>query len=121
MPRVALDWGRRISRRNIVTAHANTMTVVMNSRGDGPQGSAEVRKRGGLDWLLKQSFAEGVSWPIDRASPRALVDLGLTVAQIARYFSTNPVEVQALLGRRQQAIESPPRLFSSQTEATKIG
>jgi hypothetical protein len=50
-----------------------------------------------LDWLLKQSFAEGVSWPIDRASLRALFDLGLTVVQVARYFSINPVEVQALL------------------------
>jgi hypothetical protein len=50
-----------------------------------------------LDCLLKQSFAEGVSWPIDRASLRALFDLGLTVAQIARYFSIDPVEVQALL------------------------
>ena len=50
-----------------------------------------------LDGLLNQSFAEGVSWPIDRASLRALFDLGLTVAQVARYFSINPVQVQALL------------------------
>jgi hypothetical protein len=50
-----------------------------------------------LDWLLKQSFAEGVSWPIDRASLRALFDLGLTVVQVARYFSIDPVEVQALV------------------------
>jgi len=37
-----------------------------------------------------------VSWPIDRASLRALFDLGLTVVQVARYFSIDPVEVQAL-------------------------
>ena len=62
-----------------MTAHTNTLTA-MNGRGDSPQGSAEVRKRDELDWLLKQSFAEGVSWPIDRASLRTLFDLGLTVA-----------------------------------------
>jgi hypothetical protein len=50
-----------------------------------------------LDCLLKQSFAEGVSWPIDSASLRALFDLGLTVVQVARYFSIDPVEVRALL------------------------
>jgi hypothetical protein len=80
-------------------AHVNTLTVAMNGRGHGPQGSAEVRDRDELDWLLKQSFAEEVSWPTDRASLRALFDLGLTVAQIARYFSIDPVKVQALLNR----------------------
>jgi hypothetical protein len=83
-----------------VTAHVNTLTVAMSGGVNGPQGSAEVRKRGELDGLLKQSSAKGVSWPIDRAALRALFDLGLTVAQIARYFSTDPVEVQALLSRR---------------------
>jgi hypothetical protein len=52
-----------------------------------------------LDSLLKQSFAEGVSWPIDRPSLRALSHMGLTVEQVARYFSIDPVEVQALLNR----------------------
>jgi hypothetical protein len=50
-----------------------------------------------LDCLLKQSFAQGVSWPIDRASLRALFHMGLTVVQVARYFSIDPVEVEALL------------------------
>jgi len=50
-----------------------------------------------LDSLLPQAFAEGVRWPIDRPSRRALAHLGLTVPQIARYFSVDPVEVQALL------------------------
>jgi hypothetical protein len=49
-----------------------------------------------VDWLLKQSFAEGVSWPIDRPSLRALFDMGLTVEQVARYFSIGPIEVQAV-------------------------
>jgi hypothetical protein len=50
-----------------------------------------------LDCLLKQSFAEGVSWPIDRASLRALFDMGLTIERAARYLSIDPVEVHALL------------------------
>jgi len=50
-----------------------------------------------LDSLLKQAFVEGVSWPIDRSSLRALSDMGLTVAQIARYFSVDPAEVQGML------------------------
>ena len=50
-----------------------------------------------VDWLLKRSFADGAPWPIDRASLRALFGMGLTVAQIARYFSINPIEVQAAL------------------------
>jgi hypothetical protein len=52
-----------------------------------------------LDSLLKQAFAEGARWPIDRRSLMALSHLGLTVPQIARYFSVDPVEVQALLLR----------------------
>ena len=96
-----------------MTAHANTLTVAMNGRGNGPQGSAEVRKRDELDWLLKQPFAEGVRGRIDRAFLWALFDLGLTVAQIARYFSTDPVKVQACLAavsehRRGDARERRP-------------
>ena len=56
--------------------------------------------RNELDCLPKQSLAEGAGWPIDRASLRALFDLGLTVVQVARYFSIDPVEVQALLNGR---------------------
>ena len=55
--------------------------------------------RNELDSLLKQSFAEGVSWPIDRASLRVLLRMGLTVAQIAGYFSIDPAEVHASLNR----------------------
>ncbi len=59
-----------------------------------------LHNRDELDNLLKQAFAEGVSWPVERSSVKALSDMGLTVAQIARYFSTDPVEVQALLKER---------------------
>jgi hypothetical protein len=53
-----------------------------------------------FDGLLKQAFAEGVRWPIERSSLWALRDMGLTVPQIAQYFSVDPVEVQALLKPR---------------------
>ena len=53
--------------------------------------------RGQVHCLLKRSFVEGVSWPIDRPSLRALFGMGLTVAQIARYFSIDPIQVQARL------------------------
>jgi hypothetical protein len=55
------------------------------------------------DSLLRQAFAEGVRWPIDRPSLKDLVSLGLTVPQIALYFSVDPVEVQALLKAADQA------------------
>jgi hypothetical protein len=55
------------------------------------------RNRDELDSLLRQAFAEGVRWPIERPSLIALSEMGLTVQQIARYFSIDPVEVQALL------------------------
>jgi hypothetical protein len=58
-----------------------------------------LHHRDELDSLLMRSLAEGVRWPIDRPSLRALSDMGLTVAQIARYFSVDSAEVQALLDR----------------------
>jgi hypothetical protein len=56
-----------------------------------------IGNREELDDLLKRSFADGVRWPIDRPSLRTLSDMGLTVAQIARYFSVEPADVQAAL------------------------
>ena len=56
-----------------------------------------LHNRDELDSLLKQAFVEGVSWPIERSSLNALSDMGLTVEQIARYFSVDPVEVRAFL------------------------
>jgi hypothetical protein len=58
------------------------------------------RNRAELDSLLKQAFTEGVRWPIERPSLVALSDLGLSAQQIARYFSIDQVEVEALLYRR---------------------
>jgi len=46
---------------------------------------------------LAESFIDGVSWPIDRASLEALSDIGLSPQQIARYFSVPPAEVRRLL------------------------
>lgn len=56
-----------------------------------------LRDRDELDSLLKQAFEEGVYWPIERPSLNALVDLGLTIEQIALYFSVDPDEVRAVL------------------------
>jgi hypothetical protein len=56
-----------------------------------------LHTRDELDSLLKQAFDEGVSWPIERSSLNALADMGLTIDQIARYFSVDLVEVRAIL------------------------
>jgi hypothetical protein len=56
-----------------------------------------LSERDKLDSLLKQAFDEGVSWPIERSPLNVLVDNGLTIEQIARYFSVDPVEVRAVL------------------------
>jgi hypothetical protein len=63
------------------------------------------RDRAELDCMLKQAFAEGAHWPIERPSLKALSDLGLTVPQIARYFSVDPAEVQALLSPSRQGAD----------------
>jgi hypothetical protein len=63
----------------------------------GNGGSVMLRNRDELDCLLKREFAEGARWPIDRPSLTALTHMGLTIEQIARYFSVEPAEVQALL------------------------
>jgi hypothetical protein len=47
-----------------------------------------LHNRDELDGVLKQAFAEGVN---------ALSELGLSVEQIARYFSVDPAEVRAFL------------------------
>ena len=57
--------------------------------------------RNELEGLLMQSFTEGVRWPIDRESLTALSDMGLSVAEIARYFSVDEGEVRALLDQHE--------------------
>jgi hypothetical protein len=52
---------------------------------------------GALHGALAGSFVEDMSWPVDRASLSALVDIGLSVEQIARYFSVEADEVRARL------------------------
>jgi hypothetical protein len=61
-----------------------------------------LHNRDELDSLLKQAFAEGISWPTECSSLRALSDIGLSVEQIAGYFSVDPVEVRALLNHTGQ-------------------
>jgi hypothetical protein len=61
-----------------------------------------LHDRAELDILLKRAFKEGVRWQIDRSSLNALTGMGLSIDQIARYFSVDPVKVRAALesGRR---------------------
>jgi hypothetical protein len=46
---------------------------------------------------LKREFVEKARWPIDRPSLPVLPHMGRTIEQIARYFSVEPAEAQALL------------------------
>lgn len=46
-----------------------------------------------LNGSLRQTFTEGAAWPVDMASLTALIDLGLSVKQIAAYFSVSPADV----------------------------
>lgn len=52
--------------------------------------------RGDLDSALMKSFIEGVSWPVDGGSLAAMLDMGLSVEQVADYFSVEPAEVSRL-------------------------
>jgi hypothetical protein len=61
------------------------------------ENSVMSRNRDELECLLRRAFAEGVRWPIDRPSLKALSSMGLTVPQIAQYFSVDPGEVRVLL------------------------
>jgi hypothetical protein len=56
---------------------------------------------------LHESFIEGVSWPIDRASLAALLDMGLSPQQIAQYFSVSPAEVIRLVNATGAAGTTP--------------
>ena len=62
----------------------------------------------GLPDELDRSFIEGVSWPIDRGSLAALLDIGLNPQQIAQYFSVTPAEVRRLLESIGSAATPPP-------------
>ena len=59
--------------------------------------TASAPAGGDLASELRKSFVDGVGWPIDQASLAALLDLGLNVQQIARYFSVTPATVIRLL------------------------
>jgi hypothetical protein len=63
--------------------------------------------RGKLQSSLKHFLVEGARWPVDRASLAALVDIGLTNAQIAAYFAVAPDDVYML--REEYNLLQPPR------------
>jgi hypothetical protein len=50
--------------------------------------------RARLDAALHAAFVDGVQWPLEEASLAALVDLGLSDAQIASYFAIDPADVR---------------------------
>ncbi len=52
---------------------------------------------GNLEGALAKSFVAGVDWPIDDAALAALLDMGLTPAQIAQYFRVTPADVMRRL------------------------
>jgi hypothetical protein len=62
-------------------------------RIDPPSGGAEPD----LARRLMDSFVDGVTWPLDRASLEALSDLGLGAEEIARYFAVDVAAVRRLL------------------------
>ena len=49
-----------------------------------------------LEGALAKSFVQGATWPVDRASLAALIDMGLSNSQIAAYFSVAPDDVYML-------------------------
>jgi hypothetical protein len=55
-----------------------------------------LRPQGALENPLRRSFTAGTRWPIDRASLAALLDMGMSNAQIAWYFAVAPDEVRRL-------------------------
>jgi len=55
--------------------------------------------RAELEAALSASFSQDVSWPIDHASLTALIDLGFSNAEIARYFAVEPDDVYMLRDR----------------------
>jgi len=67
-----------------------------------------LRDHDELDNLLKRAFKDGVRWPIDRSSLNALANMGLSIDQIARYFSVDPAKVRTVLesGREQTRLDS---------------
>ena len=56
------------------------------SQSEGPLVLVMLRNRDELDNRLKQAFAQGVRWAIERPSLNALSELGLSVDQIAVFF-----------------------------------
>jgi hypothetical protein len=68
-----------------------------NQKGAMMNGIAHSPAIRSLTAELAASFVEGITWPLDRASLAALLDMGLEPRQIAEYFSVTPADVLELL------------------------
>jgi hypothetical protein len=58
--------------------------------------TASPISRATLEASLKETFRGHARWPIGRAALHALIDMGLSNAEIAAYFSVDPDDVYML-------------------------
>ncbi|MGQ0675203.1 MAG: hypothetical protein ACT4N4_03835 [Rhodospirillales bacterium] len=58
--------------------------------------TARSLPRHALESALQRSFVEGAAWPVGPAALAALIDMGLSKAQIAQYFGVETLAVRAL-------------------------
>ena len=56
--------------------------------------SADFQTVDDLRAALDRSFVDGVAWPLPAAALAALVDMGLSDEDIARYFGISAAEVR---------------------------
>jgi hypothetical protein len=77
----------------MLTSWEPAMRRASQPRIDPPSGGVEPD----LARRLMDSFVDGVTWPLDRASLEALSDLGLGAEEIARYFAVDVAAVRRLL------------------------
>jgi hypothetical protein len=87
-------------------AEAQALDRVKAVRTTSTQGELSVTSsppdflsRDALERSLRQSFSAGAVWPINRPAMAALLDMGLSVDEIARYFAVVRSDVSALRAR----------------------
>ena len=59
-------------------------------------GHASPKSRVELEGSLRRSFVEGATWPLSAPALAALLDMGLSEAAIADYFSVEIAAVERL-------------------------
>jgi hypothetical protein len=74
------------------------------------------RDKSNLRGNLQRSFVGKTTWPPERASLTAIVDLGMSDDCIAKYFNVPPSEVQAL--RYAYDLEAPTPLSMNSFESS---